>query len=256
VAARGALTQGSKMLAKRIPLIGGVISGGLTALEGGSLLRSILVGGGSALGAVGGGIAGGAAGLGVGAAPGAIAGGMGGEWLGNKLADLIEGKKETTPGTAGEAPKEIGSMFNTLTDSSLSLNAAFSNMNSILSTGIIPNLSQLGANVTNIQGMPDITRIISERSSQISSDLQESLRPMLGVATTSSDNAIFQDTAQSYYQNSTVYYDRSLQLFTDIRDSNLNIRNDIATMRSLLESYVRTVRTLPQGAIQPSGIII
>ena len=328
VAARGALTQGSKMLAKRIPLIGGVISGGLTALEGGSLLRSILVGGGSALGAVGGGIAGGAAGLGVGAAPGAIAGGMGGEWLGNKLADLIEGKKETTPGTAGEAPKEIGSMFNSLTDSSLSLNAAFSNMNSILSTGIIPafsnmnsilstviisnlsqlgtnltniqgkketstagetpkeigsmfnalsdssmslnaafsnmnsilsnviisNLSQLGTNLTNTQGMPDITRIINERSSQISSDLQESLSPILGGTTTSNDNAIFQDSAQTYYQSSNVYYDRSLQLFTDIRDSNVKIKDDIASLRSLVELYVRTVRTLPQGAVQPAGV--
>ena len=154
---------------------------------------------------------------------------------------------------AGE-PGEVGAIFKTLSDSSMVLSATFSNMNSILSTGIISNLSQLGTNLTNIQGMPDITRIINERSSQISNDLQESLSPILGGTTTSNDNAIFQDSAQTYYQSSNVYYDRSLQLFTDIRDSNLNIRNDIATMRSLIESYVRTVRTLPQGAVQPAGV--
>lgn len=87
------LGRAAGTVGKRIPLVGGVVSGGLEYAESGNILKSLFVGGGSALGAIGGGILGTAAGP-VGTAAGGIAGGMVGAEAGGGLYDYLFGSSD------------------------------------------------------------------------------------------------------------------------------------------------------------------
>lgn len=88
---------------KAIPLVGGVVSGGLEYAESGNILKSIFVGGSSALGAIGGGIVGTAAGP-VGTAAGGVAGGMAGAEVGGGLYDYLFGPSDKEKDSKKESP--------------------------------------------------------------------------------------------------------------------------------------------------------
>lgn len=80
---------------KKLPLIGGLITGGIEYAQSGSLGRSIFSGLGTMLGGLGGGFLGSLVAPGLGTAAGGIAGGVAGEKAGTALYDWLFGKKKT-----------------------------------------------------------------------------------------------------------------------------------------------------------------
>lgn len=115
VAASGGI-MGS--ILRRIPIIGGIAGGGLTALAGGGLFESLLGGGGGVLGGLGGGALGALAG-GFGAIPGSIAGGYGGaeaggaagRWLDQRLGFGGGGTAMAAPASAAALSDTVDSIM-------------------------------------------------------------------------------------------------------------------------------------------------
>jgi len=118
-----------KAVGGKIPLIGGLISGGITLAQGGSASEAV----GSGTGATVGAMAGGAIGSvipGAGTAVGAILGGIAGEWIGKKLGTTFDkqNRSQDDLARADEALQQqgaqqqqgflasIGSMFSSLPD--------------------------------------------------------------------------------------------------------------------------------------------
>lgn len=101
-------TGGAKAMLKKLPLLGGLISGGLEYYDSGNLGRSIAKGTGTVIGGAIGGIAGTAVTPGAGSLVGAVGGGYFGEQMAEKLYDFIFGKKSTEQPAVPTAPRETG----------------------------------------------------------------------------------------------------------------------------------------------------
>jgi len=56
---------------------------------------------------------------------------------------------------------------------------------------------------------------------------------------------------QSHYESSSSYYDRSLEIWRDIRTLTQSIREDINNLKGMVDTYVRGNRTAPAGSPAP-----
>lgn len=56
---------------------------------------------------------------------------------------------------------------------------------------------------------------------------------------------------QNHYESSSSYYDRSLEIWRDIRTATQSIREDINNLKGMVDTYVRGNRTAPAGSPAP-----
>ena len=97
----------------------------------------------------------------------------------------------------------------------------------------------LNINPANLQSLGSLQDILMGRSS--------------GLTAGQFAGFNFAETTARYYDNSQLYYTTTTNLFTEIRDFSRQMKDDMASIKTMADNLIRNMNNRPQGTPQPSG---